>query len=114
MAFVRRAIMCAAMAEPQQPSGSKTLKQLFEAEPDRLGRFSFDVAGIHFDWSKTHLDAALVEQFAERAERMQFASARDALFAGDIVNPSEGRPATHIAERGSGAPEEADLAKARR
>jgi glucose-6-phosphate isomerase len=106
--------MCAAMAELQQPSGSKTLKQLFESEPDRLGRFSFDVAGIHFDWSKTHLDAALVEQIAERAERMDFASARDALFAGDVVNRSEGRPATHIAERGSGAPEEADIAKARR
>ena len=45
---------------------------------------------------------------------MGFAAARDALFAGDIVNPSEGRPATHVAERGSGAPDEVDLATARR
>ena len=36
------------------------------------------------------------------------------LFAGEIVNPSEGRPATHVAERGSGAPEDVDLATARR
>ena len=38
--------MCPAMAEPQQASGTKTLKQLFEAEPDRLSRFTFDVAGV--------------------------------------------------------------------
>jgi glucose-6-phosphate isomerase len=36
------------------------------------------------------------------------------LFAGEVVNPSEGRPATHVAERGSGAPEDVDLATARR
>jgi glucose-6-phosphate isomerase len=106
--------MCAAMAGPQQPGGTKTLKQLFQAEPDRLSRFTFDIAGAHFDWSKTHLDAALLDQFLTRAEQAGFAAARDALFSGDIVNPSEGRPATHVAERGSGAPEEADLAAARR
>ena len=45
---------------------------------------------------------------------MGFAAARDALFAGDIVNASEGRAATHVAERGSGAPDEVELATARR
>ena len=33
---------------------------------------------------------------------MGFAAAREALFTGEIVNPSEGRAATHVAERGSG------------
>jgi glucose-6-phosphate isomerase len=45
---------------------------------------------------------------------MGFAAARDALFAGEIVNPSEHRPATHVAERGSGSPEDVDFATARR
>ena len=102
------------MAEPQQPSTAKTLKELFEAEPDRLSRFTFDLTGIYFDWSKTHLDAAIMDRMVQRAERMGFAEARDALFSGDVVNPSEGRPATHVAERGSGAPDEVDLATARR
>jgi glucose-6-phosphate isomerase len=102
--------MCPSMAERQQ----KTLKQLFAAEPDRLSRFSFEVAGIYFDWSKTHLDARQMKQFVDRAERMGFAAARDALFGGEIVNASEGRPATHVAERGNGAPDEVDLATARR
>ncbi|MGE5564228.1 MAG: glucose-6-phosphate isomerase [Bacillota bacterium] len=102
------------MAEPEQPQPRKTLEELFKAEPDRLSRFTFEVAGIYFDWSKTHLDGAAVERFVERAERMAFGRARDALFAGEVVNPSEGRPATHVAERGSGSPEEVDLATARR
>jgi glucose-6-phosphate isomerase len=92
----------------------KRLDELFAAEPDRLSRLSFEVAGIYFDWSKTHLDASLIERFSERAERMGFAAARDALFAGAVVNPSENRAATHVAERGSGAPDEVDLATARR
>ncbi len=103
-----------AMAEPQQPSGVTSLKQLFEAEPDRLSRYTLTIAGLYFDWSKTHLDEALVSQFVERAERMGFAAARDALFAGGLVNPSEGRPATHVAERGGGAPDEVDLVAVRR
>jgi glucose-6-phosphate isomerase len=97
----------------QQPL-IKRLDELFIAEPDRLSRLSFEVAGIYFDWSKMHLDRHLVSEFLARAEEKKFQSAREALFAGDIVNPSEGRPATHIAERGSGASEDVDRAAARR
>lgn len=93
---------------------SKRLKELFVDEPDRLSKLSFDIAGVYFDWSKTHLDGATLEAFRARAEATGFADARRALFAGEIVNASEGRSATHIAERGSGAPEEVDLATARR
>ena len=98
----------------RQQKGTNSLADLFAAEPDRLSRLSFEVSGIYFDWSKTHLDATLIEQFTKRGEAMGFAEARDALFSGRIVNPSERRPATHIAERGSGSPEDVDLATARR
>jgi glucose-6-phosphate isomerase len=102
------------MAERQQRQPAKTLDQLFEEEPDRLSRLSFELGGIYFDWSKTHLDQSVLGESFDRAERMGFAAARDALFAGEVVNLSERRPATHIAERGSGAPDEVDLATARR
>jgi glucose-6-phosphate isomerase len=92
----------------------RRLDALFIEEPDRLQRLAFEVAGIYFDWSKTHLDERLVSAFTELADQKGFAAARQALFAGEIVNPSEGRPATHVAERGSGAPEDVDLATARR
>ena len=90
------------------------LDELFAAEPDRLSNLSFEIAGLYFDWSKTHLDQRLLGEFSARAERMGFAATRDALFSGAIVNPSEDRPATHVAERGNGAPEDVDLASARR
>src|SRR5438270_1111056 len=93
---------------------TKRLDAVFAAEPDRLSRLSFEAAGIYFDWSKTHLDEDAIKQAVQRAERMGFAAARDALFAGAVVNRSENRPATHIAERGSGAADEVDLASSRR
>jgi glucose-6-phosphate isomerase len=96
-----------------QPSLTR-LEDLFAAEPDRLSRLSFEVAGIYFDWSKTHLDQKRISEFLTRAEAQGFQPSREALFSGEIVNPSEGRPATHVAERGSGAPEDVDLATARR
>jgi glucose-6-phosphate isomerase len=102
------------MAAEKQNIEVKRLEEVFAAEPDRLSRLSFEIAGLYFDWSKTHLDRPIVDAFLSRAERMGFAAAREALFSGGVVNPSEERAATHVAERGSGAPEDADLAAARR
>src|SRR3954452_1619675 len=64
VANARPAIMCvAAMAREQEQKGRRTLDQLFAAEPDRLSRLSFEVAGLYFDWSKTHLDQSLIDGF---------------------------------------------------
>jgi glucose-6-phosphate isomerase len=88
-----------------QPRETPSLQTLFEAEPERLGRLTVEECGIRFDFSKTHLDTALTAGFAALAEAQDLAGARDALFAGQIVNPTEGRAAEHSAERGQGAPE---------
>ncbi|HEX9963413.1 MAG TPA: glucose-6-phosphate isomerase [Allosphingosinicella sp.] len=82
-----------------------TLAELFEAEPDRLSRLALDLPGLRFDFSKTHLGAPLLAAFQALAEARGLAGARDTLFAGGIVNPTEGRAAEHSAERGQGAPE---------
>lgn len=83
----------------------KRLTELFAAEPDRLEALTLDVAGIHFDWSKTHLDAAGLQAFAQLADAAGLAARRDALFAGEPVNVTEGRAAEHAAQRGEGHPE---------
>src|SRR5690554_4908968 len=81
-----------------------TLAQLFERDASRVARFSgrIELGGnsILFDWSKTHLTAELLGDFEKLAEAADFAGMRDALFRGDIVNVTEGRAATHTAERG--------------
>jgi glucose-6-phosphate isomerase len=86
------------------------LKQLFEGA-DRVASLSVDVAGIHFDWSKTHLTADAISAFAALADSMGLAAKRDALFAGEAINVTEGRAAEHSAERGEGSPE--SVARAR-
>lgn len=82
-----------------------TLGQLF-ADPGRLdllsARLDLPGGGIRFDWSKTHLDPAHLTAFAALAEARGFAGRRDALFAGQAVNVTEGRAAEHTAQRGVG------------
>ena len=90
----------------------KRLPDLFTAEPDRLSRMVVEAAGLRFDWSKTHLDAGLLGAFGGLAEAMDLAGKRDALFAGEAVNASEGRAATHAAERGQGSPDDVHAAAA--
>ena len=50
------------------------LKTLFEREPDRLSAMTLELNGIYFDWSKTHLDRALIDAFVAIAEAAGFAS----------------------------------------
>ena len=92
----------------------QSLEILFERDENRLGAFSLELGGIYFDWSKTHLDAGLLARFVAIAESREFAAARDLLFAGEIMNPTESRPAEHVAERGTGAPDTVELAIGRR
>jgi glucose-6-phosphate isomerase len=92
----------------------KELTALFTDEPDRLGQLSAEVAGIYFDWSKTHLDRQLLNDFGDIAAATRFAEAREALFSGALVNASEGRSADHLAERGSGDADSVQLAASRR
>ena len=90
---------------------SPKLLDLFASDPDRLARLSLDIAGIHFDWSKTHLTADAIAAFVALAEETGLARRRDALFGGEHVNVTEDRPVLHTAERGEGQAEAVDLAK---
>jgi len=96
-----------------------SLTDLFGADEARVAKLSqrldfdlgeFGPAAMLLDWSKTHLDDDVLAAFEQLAEATGFQSARDALFDGGIVNPTEGRPATHGAMRGSG--NEADVEEA--
>jgi glucose-6-phosphate isomerase len=68
--------------------------------------------GILFDWSKTHLDDAILAQFEELASVMGFSESRAKLLGGDIINVTEGRAATHTAQRGLGSAADTEEAAA--
>jgi glucose-6-phosphate isomerase len=89
----------------------QTLAQLFEGDANRVATLSADVAGIHFDWSKTHLTPEALQAFATLADQMGLSAKRDALFAGQAINVTEGRAVEHTAQRGEGSPESVALAK---
>ncbi|HUG45839.1 MAG TPA: glucose-6-phosphate isomerase [Sphingomicrobium sp.] len=92
----------------------ETLEELFAKEPDRLSHLTREVAGLYLDWSKTHLDRELLDAFVQLATESGFEAARDSMFAGDIVNVTEGRSADHVAERGTGQAASVELASLRR
>lgn len=87
------------------------LTELFTTEPDRLSRLSIEESGMVFDFSKTHLSAALVDSFVALAAASDLDAKRAALFAGEAINNSEDRAAEHSAERGEGNPD--SVARAR-
>lgn len=89
------------------------LADLFAAEADRPAAMtrriawpaepgSEAMAGMLIDFSKTHLGEDTLAAFEALADAAGFDAAREALFGGGIVNPTEGRAATHGALRGSG------------
>ncbi|MBA4162308.1 MAG: glucose-6-phosphate isomerase [Novosphingobium sp.] len=83
----------------------RTLKDLF-ADKARLERWSgkLDLPGgaVRFDWSKTHLDADNAAAFLKLAEATGFVQKRGAMFAGEVINVTEGRAVEHTALRGVG------------
>lgn len=91
---------------------AKGLDRLFEADRERVGRFTIEQCGIRFDFSKTHLDDAAVKAFGNLAGANALADAKEALFSGAIVNPTEGRAAEHTAERGNGSADAVKSARA--
>ena len=88
-----------------------TLSELFARDSGRVASLSADVSGIHFDWSKTHLTAELITAFSKIAADMGLVAKRDALFAGEKINVTEGRAVEHTAERGEGSPDSVSRAQ---
>ncbi len=77
----------------------------------RVEGHSFALPGMLVDFSKTHLDDPVIADFDELATAQDFDGRRNALFAGESVNTTEGRAAEHTAERGEGATDSVARAK---
>ena len=91
-----------ALAAHAEPLAAVSLAGLFDVDPDRLRRLSLDIEGIHFDFSKLRASPESLSLLAALAAETDLPGASARLFAGDIVNPTENRAATHPAERGTG------------
>ena len=71
----------------------------FAADPERFQRFHISAAGLNLDFSKNRITSDTLCLLAELAEERQLADKIQAMFAGELVNQSEKRPALHTALR---------------
>ena len=82
-----------------------TLNDLFAADPKRFERYHVELGDLLFDYSKHRVDDGALQVLLRLAQAQNLEGKRDRMFAGEIVNPSEHRPALHIALRNfSGQP----------
>jgi len=88
----------AALADRQRARGLE-IRALFEAEPDRLGRFCIEAAGWRLDLSKQRIDVEGLERILAWAEAMGLRERIEAMFAGEAINSTEGRAVLHVALR---------------
>ena len=75
------------------------LTQLFAVDSDRVNRFTLEAPHLVADFSKQRIDAAALAAMGQLAEAADFDGWRAKMFAGDIVNTTEGRAAKHWALR---------------
>ncbi len=83
-----------------------SLLDLFASHAERVNALTLNAPHLIADFSKQRIDAAALSALSRLADAADFEGWRAKLFAGDIVNGTEGRPAKHWALRGDDAPAE--------
>ena len=77
------------------------LRDLFAANPERFEAFSVNAGDLLFDFSKQRVTGQTIKLLLQFASEVDLQGRIEALFAGEPVNNTEGRPALHMALRQS-------------
>src|SRR5208283_3904116 len=75
------------------------LRALFAGDPGRAERFAVEAAGLFLDYSKNRITDETVRLLSALARARGVEARRDAMFAGEKINVSEGRAVLHVALR---------------
>jgi len=75
------------------------LRDLFEDDPGRGEEMTLDAGDLHLDYSKNRVDRPTLAMLLAVAERAGVARRAEAMFRGDRINVTEGRPVLHVALR---------------
>jgi glucose-6-phosphate isomerase len=78
------------------------IADLFAEDAARAEAFSIRFDGMLFDYSKTHISSEARDALLDWAEARDVAARRDAMFAGQAINETEGRAVLHTALRNLG------------
>lgn len=75
------------------------LKSLFANDEKRFDKFSTQIPGILFDYSKQLIDDSTFAQLVKLAEQCDIATWREKMFSGEKINITEDRAVLHTALR---------------
>jgi len=78
---------------------NRHLRELFAEDPGRGERLCAEAAGIYLDYSKHRVTDETMRLLLRLADDRHLAERRDAMFAGEPINVSEGRSVLHVALR---------------
>ncbi|MBN7818305.1 glucose-6-phosphate isomerase [Bowmanella yangjiangensis] len=81
------------------------MRDWFKQDDQRAQRYTSQACGIELDYSKNLINDEILKALFGLAETRQVSAKRDAMFAGEIINHTEGRAVLHTALRNfSGKP----------
>jgi glucose-6-phosphate isomerase len=78
---------------------SQSLKGLFDADSERFAKFSVQFEEILLDYSKNRITDQTIALLLQLAKECRLNDAINAMFSGEVINATEGRPVLHIALR---------------
>lgn len=88
-----------ALEEHKETLEGVTMRQLFEEDENRFRTFSLRLNDILFDYSKNRITQETMDKLVGLARAAGVAERRDAMFAGEKINTTEGRAVLHVALR---------------
>ncbi|MBU6245978.1 MAG: glucose-6-phosphate isomerase [Actinomycetales bacterium] len=97
-ALPQRPAWQALLAEAEQVKATD-LRSMFAADPDRGRRLTAEATGLYLDYSKQRVTDQTIRLLMQLADECGVAEHRDAMFAGERINASEGRSVLHVALR---------------
>ncbi|MBV7513068.1 MULTISPECIES: glucose-6-phosphate isomerase [unclassified Pseudomonas] len=88
-----------ALNDHRQAMQDFSMREAFNADPQRFTQFTLSSCGLFLDYSKNLINTETRDLLVGLANEVDLQGAIKALFEGEIVNSSEGRPALHTALR---------------
>ena len=88
-----------ALKDHRQAMQDFSMREAFNADPQRFNQFTLSSCGLFLDYSKNLINAQTRDLLVSLANEVDLKGAIQALFNGEIVNTSEQRPALHTALR---------------
>ncbi len=75
------------------------LRELFASDPKRAEKFSLEIEGIYFDYSKNRITSDTLQKLFKLAELVNLQKAIENMFIGQKINTTENRAVLHTALR---------------